>query len=62
MIVKLKAAEEMAKALHKIRWEPIGDAEASDREILRGIEDIAQAVLSAWDKAGKREFKEEVQS
>ena len=37
---------ELKKALHKIAWEPIGEADATDTEILNDIEKIAKAALA----------------
>ena len=53
MQAKLQAAEEMAKALHHIAWEPLGHAEANHREALDIATRIAQAALQSWEKAGK---------
>ena len=39
------AATEMYKALHTIAYEPIGDAEASHREVYDRIVEIARAAL-----------------
>ncbi len=52
---KLQAAEEMAKALHHIAWEPLGHAEANHREALDIATRIAQAALQSWERAGRGE-------
>lgn len=38
---------ELLDALHKIAYEPIGHAEASHREVLDGIVEIAKAAIAA---------------
>ncbi len=39
------ATPALLEALRKIAWEPIGDAEATDSEIMHGMESIARAAI-----------------
>lgn len=42
----IAAAPEMAEALRKIAFEPFGAAEASDRQVLDAITELARAALA----------------
>lgn len=46
----VNAHEELLAALHKIAYEPIGPSDASDREVLEGMADIAKQAIAKAEK------------